>query len=233
MLGKSSETPFGKRYFRYVRGLPAHPERAFGEETDQWKFKEGDEVFTATRRTRERVWQVIFELDDGDTFLKNGEENQGNLMCISPMDPRGSLMIRDGGVISIDGNNFLERKFLFYEPDGVLHNLSAEFQQMKKSRPGRIFGTVSYDLVDLVCRTADKEQTKSCRAVACNTAHMGSDKFQLNFGVVPKRNHADVRLERGIEGFVSHAVPLHLEHPKDAIDYLRQKINFAAEKVLM
>lgn len=227
MAETASERSYGKRYLRYLRGLPAHPERAFGAETKRWKFREGDEVFTATRRAHEKVWRVIFELDDGGTFLRNGEGDQGNLMCISPEDPRGSLMIRNSGVISIDGNKFSEREVLFYEPDGTLNSISVEFQRIKRGHPGSIFGTVPHDLIDLVRRTA------SPQTVSCQTAHMDGREFKLGLGVASQKNHADVRLERGAEGFVSHTVPLHLEGPKDAIGCLRQRINLEAGQTLM
>jgi hypothetical protein len=240
MPEKSSAMPIGERYLRFARGLPAHPERAFGNQTERWRFteKEGDEVFTATRRTRDRVWQVIFELDDGSTFLRHGEGDKGNLMCISPMTPRGSLMIRDSGVMNIDGENFQGNEVLFYEPDGELDVVAAEFNRMKRGNPGSIAGTMPRYLMDRALRFARENDFIAERTVPCQTAHMDGEKFRLGFSIFPKGTHGDIHLERkaregGAYGYNHHKVPMSLEHPRDVVDCLRKKMNFAAGEALM
>lgn len=235
MPEKSSENPIGKRYLRYVRGLPAHPELAFGQHADRWKFRNDArrEIFTATRQTRGRVWRVIFELDTGDAFLQNGNSNRGNLLHIesSLLNDAGGLIVRNSGAISIDGDVFSEQEVLFYKEDGRLMVIFKEYNRIARNRPGMILGFVPHETLDLLCGPPGGG-TRSADDV-CDTAGMVDGVFHLKCHIVPAKNQAVVRLERGQEDFVSHTVPLRITHPREAIDCLRQKINSLAGAALM
>jgi len=227
--------PIGERYLRYARGLPKHPERAFGEQTDEWRFKQGDEVFTATRRTNGKVWRVIFELDDGSTFLKVGENR--NLTGLWPGSHRG-LTILDSTVFPIGEDKFHGRERLFYEPDGELDSVSADFNRIGKDHPGKISGTFPHYLMERALESARNKRYMSERTVPCQTSHMDGKKFRLGFSAFSEGTHGQIHLERkatqgGIYGYNRHIVPMHLEHPWDAVDFLRRKINLAAGEILM